>query len=86
MEFVSRSWVELLQDSHHWSRSFSYIGKTKYVTEHRDIGSIFWGHFVWILAMETGCDDSSKLLLWVFETNAKTVAFWGMLYPNNYAL
>jgi len=36
--------------------------------------------------LETGCDDSSKRLLWVFETNAKTIVFQGMLSPNIYAL
>lgn len=86
MEFVSRSWVELLQDRLHSSRSDSYIGKTKYVTENRDIGPIFWGYFVRILALETGCDDSSKLLLRVFEKNAKTIVFQGMLSPNICAL
>jgi hypothetical protein len=85
VEFVSRSWVELLQDSHHWSRSFSYIGKTKYVTEHRDLGSIFRGYFVWVLALKTGCGDSTKLMLWVFETNAKTVVF-GVCYPLTFML
>ena len=81
MEFVSHSWVELLQDRLHCSRSDSYIGKTKYVTEH-----LFWGYFVRILALETGCDDSSKLLLRIFETNARTIVFQGMLSPSIYAL